>query len=234
MCHRYIQTSDLDALHQDLTFTGSLNLKPRHNIRPLQQVPVLHSQRGNAHLSMMRWGMTVPALRSDIVTEVDAQSLAGNNQQKIFNRRCLIPADGFYECERRAGRKLQPWLVRLLEDGPFCFAGIWQEAADGQRPDIAPLKNNVENGASDDGYECALLTVADNGTMAPIALQVPVILGKQDYAAWLNPTTSLSQIQDLLKPYRDSGIYWHPVSTQILETETDMPWLAEPAQLAVA
>jgi putative SOS response-associated peptidase YedK len=228
MCHRYIQTSDLDALRQDLTFTGAHNLSPRHNIRPLQQVPVLHAQVGGTHLTMMRWGMTVPDLRSDVVTELDAQFLTQQETGRpLLEQRCLIPADGFYECEKRAGRRLQPWLVRLIEDGPFCFGGIWQ-------PTPGQPSRASSHEAVSAGFECALLTVPDNGTIAPIAFQVPVILAKQDYATWLDRRTSTSQIHDLLKPYRDSGIYWHPVSAQLLETEADMPWLAEPAQMAVA
>lgn len=227
MCHRYIQTSDLDALQQGLAFTGTPDLTPRHNIRPSQKVPVLHEKDGRAHLTMMRWGLTATATMarsaaaSDIVTEIDAASLAANrDRDDLIAQRCLIPADGFYECERRAGGRLQPWLVRLIEDGPFCFAGIWQSPKGSRQP-------------SQTNYQCALLTVPDNGTIAPIAAKVPVILSKQDYTAWLDPTTPTARLQTMLKPYRDSGIYWHPVSSRILETDMDIPALAEAAQLTI-
>jgi putative SOS response-associated peptidase YedK len=224
MCHRYIQTSDLDALHQEMAFTGAPNLTPRHNIRPLQQVPVLHERDGGTRLTMMRWGLQASgkADRPDIdeiITEVDGQSPATEgNGTHLAARRCLLPADGFYECERRTRGHLQPWLVRLIEDGPFCFAGIWQAALFDTARDHPQM-----------AYQCALLTVPDNGTIAPLAPKMPVILAKQDYATWLDPTTPLSCIRGLLKPYRDSGIYWHPVSPEILETDADAPWLADPA-----
>ncbi|HEX9447812.1 MAG TPA: SOS response-associated peptidase family protein, partial [Dongiaceae bacterium] len=156
-----------------------------------------------------------------LITDLDARLLMRTGQG--LQQRCLIPADGFYECERRANRRLQPWLVRLIEDGPFCFAGLW-EADKGEGP-----QREI-----DQSYSCALLTVPDNGTITPIASQVPVILAQQDYAAWLDPATSLADINSLLKPYRESGIYWHPVDTAILATETDTASLAEPAQLVAA
>jgi putative SOS response-associated peptidase YedK len=239
MCHRYIQTSDLGALRQGLAFTGESDLTPRHNIRPSQKVPVLHEKDGGAYLTMMRWGLaadsmpvgsTLSALSGNIITELDAASFTGNSGKgDLTLRRCLIPADGFYECERRAGGRLQPWLVRLIEDGPFCFAGVWQANS---YQSSAPQGDRMAR-PSQTAYQCALLTVADNGTIAPIAEKVPVILAKQDYAAWLDPTTPSAQLQNMLKPYRDSGIYWHPVSSRILETEADIPALAEAAQLSV-
>ncbi|HVJ42876.1 MAG TPA: SOS response-associated peptidase [Dongiaceae bacterium] len=220
MCHRYIQTSDLGSLHESLPFTGTVPLTPRHNIRPMQDVPVVYPRDGGNCLRMMQWGMDETSGGDTAATEINvplglAEDLAGPSLQQ----RCLIPADGFYECERRAGRRLQPWLVRLIEDGPFCFAGVWQIAR--------ALKGPT-------AYQCALLTVADNGTIAPLAARVPVILAKQDYATWLDPTTPRERLEGLLKPYRESGIYWHPVSAEILESERDIPSLAEPAQLIAA
>ena len=93
------------------------------------------------------------------------------------------------------------------------------------------MRRDAKGGAD---YQCALLTVADNGTIAPLAARVPVILAREDYNTWLDPMASASSLRALLKPYRESGIYWHPVSAEILESERDMPSLAEPAQLIAA
>ena len=222
MCHRYIQTSDMSSLQRSLAFSNALDLSPRHNIRPSQQVPVVYMLDGGNSLTTMRWGITDPSLSADLLPEYDLRRSA---EDPIFDtrlqQRCLIPADGFYECEKRAASQLQPWLVTLLEDGPFCFAGIWQaNAVADERPLTA--------------YDCALLAVTDNGTIAPLANRVPVILAAQDYDAWLDPTTPMSIVTALLKPYRESGIYCHPVSAAILQTDRDTPELAEPAQLLAA
>jgi putative SOS response-associated peptidase YedK len=218
MCQRYVQTSDLAQLQADLAFSGGSPLMPRHNIRPLQQVPVVYRCDDENQLRSMRWGIRLRGPVGALESACDAATC--QQMPALLQQRCLIPADGFYENERRAGRRLQPWLVRLIEDGPFCFAGIWQRGvtADG---------SGIENG-------CALLTVPDRGIIAPIATQMPVILAKRDYAAWLDPATDLARITALLQPYRESGIYWHPVGTEILHTELDVPSLAAPAQLLAA
>jgi len=226
MCHRYIQTSDLGSLREGLAFSGTVNLRPRHNICPQQQVPVIYPSEAGNMLKMMRWGLQPAPRRDAPVTEIEIAERASETErasedasQASLLQRCLIPADGFYECEKRAGQNVQPWLVRLIEDGPFCFAGIWQPvlSADGQG-----------------SAQCALLTVMDNGTIAPLAARVPVILAKQDYDVWLDPDTPIEQLRALLKPYRESGIYWHPVSPEILDSKDDQPSLAEPAQLIAA
>jgi putative SOS response-associated peptidase YedK len=225
MCQRYILTSDLTQLQASLSFSGSVNIVPRHNIRPLQQIPVVQSC-GAAHVfAAMRWGIRTSSLPGEFKSEFDARLLAQDPQ--LLQQRCLIPADGFYEDERRAGGRVQPWLVRLLEDGAFCFAGIW-------RPDIAGLDGGSGKLFVQIGAGCALLTVPDRDTIAPIATKVPVILAASDYAAWLNPETSPGHLQSLLKPYRESGICWHAVGTEILHTDLDTPSLAEPAQLIAA
>lgn len=220
MCHRYIQTSDLGSLQENLAFTTAVDLTPRHNIRPMQDVPVVYrGGRGN-HLRMMRWGLDDALASGTPLAAVDAAAVSTEAAIELqLQQRCLIPADGFYEWEPRAGQRLQPWLVRLIEDGPFCFAGIWQ------------ARRGAKAGAD---YQCALLTVADNGTIAPLAARVPVILARKDYDAWLDPMASAGSLRSLLKPYRESGIYWHPVSAEILESERDMPSFAEPAQLIAA
>jgi putative SOS response-associated peptidase YedK len=220
MCHRYIQTSDLDSLRQELLFSGTINLAPRHNIRPQQQVPVIYPSEAGNSLKMMRWGIQSSSWRDALATDVKiAEQSSEDTSESSLAQRCLIPADGFYECEKRASQTLQPWLVRLIEDGPFCFAGIWQTTRTAEG-----LKS----------HQCALLTVMDNGTIAPLATRVPVILARQDYAAWLDPDTSIEELRAMLKPYRESGIYWHPVSPEILDSNYDMPSLAEPAQLIAA
>lgn len=220
MCHRYIQTSDLGSLRQGLTFSGTLELTPRHNICPRQQVPVIYPDEAGNHLKMMRWGLQSARPREAFVTEIEIPERSSEDAlQTSLQRRCLIPADGFYECEKRAGQGRQPWLVRLIEDGPFCFAGVWQAALSSEGQYL---------------QQCALLTVMDNGTIAPLAARVPVILAKSDYAAWLDPATPVDQLRAMLKPYRESGIYWHPVSPDILDSEYDLPSLAEPAQLIAA
>lgn len=220
MCHRYIQTSDIGSLRESLPFSGYVDLTPRHNICPKQRVPVIYRDGAGNALKMMRWGIKASARRDGVVTEVKVSERSTEDAtQSSLQQRCLIPADGFYECERRAGKRLQPWLVRLIQDGPFFFAGIWQPALS-------------QEGSG--GLECALLTVIDNGTIAPLAARVPVILAQQDYAAWLDPATPIHELRSMLKPYRESGIYWHPVSPDIMESEQDMPSLAEPAQMVAA
>ena len=127
----------------------------------------------------------------------------------LKSRRCLIPADGFYEWKRGDGKKKQPFAIRLKDGSPFAFAGLWErwEAEDG-RP--------VET--------CAILTTEANELVKPIHERMPVILRPEDYEAWLDPHVGRADLlQPLLIPFEAERLAIFPVSPWVNNARHEGP-----------
>ena len=130
------------------------------------------------------------------------------------HRRCLIPADGFYEWGRRGGIK-QPWLFGLRDGAPFSFAGLWEIWT---VPDAAALTGSLaERSPGDTIQTCTILTTAANETVAPVHGRMPVILPEDAYDAWL------SGEQVPLAPYPADEMTSYPVSTFVNKASNDDP-----------
>ena len=130
MCGRFVITSPPEALRQIFGYLEQPNFPPRYNIAPTQPVPVVILENGGRHFRLMRWGL-IPSwvkdprkftllinARSETVLEKPAF------KESFERRRCLIPADGFYEWRRMVNTK-QPFHFGLKDDSLFAFAGIW-------------------------------------------------------------------------------------------------------------
>jgi putative SOS response-associated peptidase YedK len=101
-------------------------------------------------------------------------------------RRCLVPADGYYEWQAREGRK-QPYYIHMTDEQPFCFAGLWETW---QPPEAEAV------------HSCTIITTAANPLSAEVHHRMPVILPQADYAAWLDPTNrEPAALLPLLLPY---------------------------------
>jgi len=125
----------------------------------------------------------------------------------LRRRRCLVPADGFYEWQRREGRK-QPYHMRRRDGAPFALAGLWERW---EGPD----------GAID---SCALLTTAANELMRPIHDRMPVILDPQTFDLWLDPSMQdVERVQSLLRPYPAEAMIAYPVSPMVNNARNDNP-----------
>src|SRR5436853_7309211 len=131
MCGRYLITSNPEALRRLFRYLEQQNFPPRYNIAPTQPVPVVRIAEGERHFALVRWGL-VPAWVKDprafsLLLNARAESI---NEKPAFRnamkrRRCLIPADGFYEW-RQAGNIRRPHVVRPVGGGPIAFAGLWE------------------------------------------------------------------------------------------------------------
>ncbi len=129
-------------------------------------------------------------------------------------RRCLIPADGFYEWAKDTKPK-QPWRITLADGGPFAFAGLWE------RWDKAPDGVRVES--------CTIITTAANVLVAKLHDRMPVILPVDDYPAWLGEdSAAAAELLALLKPYRPDAMRAYPVSTVVNSPKNDGPECIEP------
>ena len=132
--------------------------------------------------------------RSETVTEKPSF------REAFKKRRCIIPADGFYEWQRTGGKK-QPYFFRMQNEHPFGFAGLWEKwkATDGQVLET-----------------CTILTTEANEVLQPVHDRMPVILHREDYELWLDSDVrKMDLVKELLSPYPASEMMSYPVGTSI-------------------
>lgn len=190
-------------------------LDPSYNIAPTRAVPACRIEApGQKQLALMRWGL-IPhwAKTADtnyMMINARAETVAGKPafRSAFRHRRCLIPADGYYEWKSMQGRK-QPFYFSMKDGNPFCFAGLWErwQPAEGE-----PVES------------CAIITTGANALGAEIHHRMPVILAADDYARWLDPQqTDASQLLPLLQPFASEPMSLCPVSTLVNNARVDEP-----------
>ena len=181
---------------------------PRYNVAPSQAVPVVLLNRETTfrEVRRMRWGLVPfwakdPSI-GDRMINARAETVAAKPafRRPFRERRCLIPADGFYEWQRQ-GRQKQPWYIRRRDGEPFAFAGLWDLW---QPPGEEPLES------------CTIVTTAPNALLAPIHDRMPVILARPDFPRWLDPTyQDLEALTRLLVPCPVEDFETFPVSLRV-------------------
>ena len=165
------------------------DLRPRYNIAPGQLVAAVRAEGAERRIAMLRWGL-VPGWAKDPAIGhrlINARAETAHEKpafrRAFAARRCLIPADGFYEWERAGGRR-QPWFIGAREGGGlFAFAGLWERwrVREGVR-----LTGALAGARPGDAVEtCAILTTAANAALAPIHGRMPVILPPEAFGPWL-------------------------------------------------
>lgn len=182
MCGRYSITTPVEALRQVFRFTGpALNLQPRWNVAPTQEAPVVRlAKDGTRALRMLRWGL-VPFWAPDAKGGARMINARGETvaekpafREAFKARRCLVPADGFYEWETLGENpSKQPLLFRMADGKPFAFAGLWER----WRP----------KGGGDAIETFTIVNTAANEIMAQYHDRVPIVLAPEHYATWLDP-----------------------------------------------
>jgi putative SOS response-associated peptidase YedK len=221
MCGRF-SLSDTNPVRLrgrfDLPESTELDERPRFNIAPTD--PVLAIRRltdGARDVGRLRWGL----LPGPWAEERGGQPLINARgetvaEQPAFReaferRRCLVPADGFYEWRTGENGKQAVWLSRA--DGElFAFAGIWAAL---ERP-------------GGELHSCAILTCAPNGDVRPIHDRMPAILAREAEAAWLDPDRAPAALASLLRPLPDGELEVREVSDAVNDVRQDGPHLLEP------
>jgi putative SOS response-associated peptidase YedK len=180
MCGRYTLTSPVEALRQLFAFAGAPpNLAPRFNIAPTQAAPIIRlGGDGGRELRMLHWGL-VPYWAEDMSLQSHMINARGETvhekpafRQAFRQRRCLVPADGFFEWPTVGAKSKQPWLFARRDKTPFAFAGLWERW-------VPPQGEVLET--------FTIVNTAANAPMSQFHDRVPVILDPLDYAAWLDP-----------------------------------------------
>ena len=237
MCGRFTNRFTWKELHERLDLIGTpLNLRPRYNVAPSQDVAVARasdpgSRSGASEgrtLAMLRWGL-IPAWAKNAAIGhklINARSETAAEKPSFRSafrhRRCLIPADGFYEWQRLGGTP-QPWLFGLRDGAPMLFAGLWERWT---VPEGAALTGSLAERSPGDAVEtCTILTTAANETVSPVHGRMPVILPSDAWVAWL------AGEEVALAPYPADDMTAHPVSTHVNRPANDDPSCVEPISL---
>jgi len=219
LCGRFTLTTNLGAIAARFGVSRFLEeVGPRYNIAPTQTVIVVNDD-GNRHLTQMRWGL-IPSWAKDQaignrMINARAETVATKPAFRVAlrKRRCLIPADGFYEWTP-AGRRKQPVYIALKTREPFAFAGLWEIW-------ISPDGEEVQS--------CTIITTEANELLKPIHDRMPVILPKDAEAVWLDPTVQEpAQLLPLLVPYPSEDMEVYPVSAKVNSPANDGPECIEP------
>ena len=195
---------------------------PRFNIAPTQQVPTIRQDRKEPKrwLGTMRWGL-VPFWAKDLsmgAKMINARSETAADKpafrECLQKRRCLIPADGFYEWKKLAKAK-QPYCFQLRDEHVFAFAGIWDRWKDHEGKPVET---------------CSIMTTAPNALTEDVHDRMPVILSPENYELWLDPGfTDITAVLEMLKPYEASQMKRYPVSARVNAVANDGADVAAPA-----
>jgi len=227
MCGRFVLTTPAEALRRIFGFVEQPNLAPRYNIAPTQDVPVIRQRRepaGQRTIQMLRWGL-VPSwaeslaggakminARAETVTEKPAFRRA------FERRRCLVPADGFYEW-RPGDPAKQPHLITARDGAPLAFAGLWERWSPPEPKDgLLPLQGAERRPAID---SFTIVTTRANAALAPLHQRMPVILAPADYGRWLDPASEPTALVELLKPAPDDLLRHFAVDRRVNNVRND-------------
>lgn len=216
MCGRFTLRTPSNVLVERFLLPIDPQWSPRYNIAPTQPVAAvrLDEQGGGREGVLLRWGLVPswakdPAMGSRLIN-ARAETVAEKPsfRSAFKRRRCLVPADGYYEWQKTGGRK-QPYFIRLADDRPFAFAGLWEHW---DRGGEGPLET------------CTIITTVANELTADVHVRMPVILDESDYDVWLDAAIDDRQpLEQLLAPYASSEMKMDPVSTYVNSPRNEGP-----------
>ncbi|MBZ0140863.1 MAG: SOS response-associated peptidase [Pseudorhodoplanes sp.] len=219
MCGRYALISSPELIRRLLAYLDQPNFPPRYNIAPTQPVAIVRMVEGKRRFALVRWGL-LPSWVKDPQTFtllINARAETINDKpafrSAMKRRRCLVPADGFYEWKAEGGRK-RPYFVRLKSGGPFAFAGLWETW-------IGPNGEEMDS--------AVIVTAPANRLLAPVHERMPVILEPARHALWLDGDhVDQKAAAQLLVPAREDLLDLHEISTAVNRVANDGPELIAP------
>lgn len=212
MCGRYVILSPPEAMRQVFGYAEQPNFPPRFNVAPTQPIPVVILENGAQRFRLMRWGL-IPAWVRDprqfaLVINARAETVLDKPAFKnaMRRRRCLLPADGYYEWHQSEGRK-RPFFIRPRDGGLIAFAGLSETW-------VGPNGEELDT--------VAIVTTAALGGLAALHARVPVTIAPGDYARWLDgDATDAGEATLLLRAPDDGEFVWHEVSTRVNRVAND-------------
>ena len=225
MCGRFSNTSKPGAYEKEFKI-GKKNpdiFRVRYNIAPSQMIDVVRADEDRHIVDQLKWGL-VPAWAKDPnigsrMINARAETLAEKPsfRNSFKQRRCIIPASGFFEWQKKAGGGggKQPFYFYVREKDLFGFAGLWEEWLDQESGELLET--------------CTIITTEANEVLKPVHERMPVILKPSDYDLWLDPEeNNTERLQKILVPYPAKEMGSHPVSKNINYPDNDSSDLIKP------
>src|SRR5262249_34412785 len=218
MCGRYLITSNPEALRRLFRYLEQPNFPPRYNIAPTQPIPIVRIAEGERHFALLRWGL-IPSWVKDpraFSLLINARGESVNDKpayrMAMKRRRCLIPADGFYEWKSEGGQK-RPYVIRPKDGQPLAFAGLWETW-------MGPNGEEMET--------AAIVTTRANRDIAHLHDRMPVIVPPDTFDFWLdcNNVDALAASAVLVSA-RPGSLEAYEVSTAVNHAANDNPALLE-------
>lgn len=205
--------------------TGALiNFQPRWNAAPTDRLPVVrrHPETGEHALDLLRWGL-VPRWAKDLsggAKCINARSETAATSRMFADsfarRRCLVPADAFYEWQKDGATKI-PWAIGMADGSPLVFAGLWEGWRD-------PADGSIVRSFS-------ILTTAANDVLRPVHDRMPVILAPDRWALWLgDEPADPERLQSVLLPAANETVRRWQVSARVGSVRNDDARLLEPVE----
>jgi putative SOS response-associated peptidase YedK len=219
MCGRYAITTAPEALRRLFGYLEMPNFPPRYNIAPTQPIPVVRVMEGRRQFALVRWGLLPPWVKdpTTFTLLINARGETVNDKPAFRNamkrRRCLIPADGFYEWKRDGAVK-RPHYIHRKDGAPFAFAGLWETW-------IGPNGEEMET--------AAIVTTSANAVLAPIHDRMPVILPPDAYEIWLDTmNVDAKTAAALIAPAQDELFETYEIAPLVNRVANDGPEVQAP------
>lgn len=221
MCGRFTLLAPGETVAELFQLSEAPALAPRYNIAPTQPVAAVrvNPDIGERELTHLHWGLIPrwakdPSIGSRMINARSETAAEKPSFRVAFKyRRCLVPADGFYEWQKLNGGK-QPVRIQMQNGLPFGIAGLWEHW---QSPDGSEIES------------CTLLTTEPNELLQSVHNRMPVILAPQDFDLWLDPGAQHpGEVQPLLRPYPAEEMTFYAVSTHVNNPRNEDPRCIEP------
>jgi putative SOS response-associated peptidase YedK len=219
MCGRYLIISTPEAIRRLFGYPEQPNFPARYNVAPTQPIPIVRMVEGKRQFALVRWGL-LPSWVKDpkgfsLLINARGESAADKPafRNAMKRRRCLIPADGFYEWQEAGGKK-RPYVVRPKAGGPIAFAGLWECW-------MGPNGEEMET--------AAIVTTDANHTLGAIHHRMPVILAPDAFDFWLDcANVDATTAAAVIAPAPERLMEAYEISTAVNRVANDGPALLEP------
>jgi putative SOS response-associated peptidase YedK len=224
MCGRYVITSSPEAIRALFRYPEQPDFPHRYNVAPTQPVPIVRiSERARA-FALVRWGLIPGWVKDprDFSLLINARGETIGEKPAFRNamqrRRCLFPADGFYEWKRDGERK-RPYFIRPRTGGPIAFAGLWETwmGPNGEEVDTA-----------------CIVTTRANRTLASIHDRMPVVVAPEAFDLWLDAAVDAATAAALIAPAPEGLFEAYEISTAVNHTANDSAILIAPVDASAA
>lgn len=223
MCGRYARRSDKQRIAEAMSAgVPVFEVGPSYNVAPQTFQPVVRLNRdtGEREIVLMRWGL-VPFWSKDqkiasstINAKAETVTKSPAFREALAHRRCLVPADAFYEWQKLDAKTKQPYAIAMKSGEMYAFAGLWERWKDANTS--TPLETFT------------VITTDPNEVVAPFHNRMPVILPRKDYERWLAPCDPGRLPLDLLRPYPAESMTAWKVDVRVGNVKNDNPELIEP------